>query len=448
MGDDIICGMATRFTRLSVVADQHQVDASLPASRPVAEFLSELSALFNLPTTNPPTTWTLSTPRHGVIATERSLDEAGVLDGDVLYLSRALAAAEAPVVDDVLTAVGDTVDSRARPWSGPHRDRVVTTLLAVAMLALIAVVATVPDPYVGGAILTIVFGTGAVLVRLLSSRGGQVLGWATLPAAVLGGFGLTAGAPTSVRLITAAAAGLVAVAIIAAVGWQNRALVIAGVTSGGLAAGVAVLLAAGVYGVSIAAWATPAFVLALGVLPQLALSASGLLRLVERCEQGQPTPRDEVNRAVRVGRSAVDGGVAAVALAGAVAAITLVWAGRPTQAALGVLLGILFLLRSRGFSHAHHVAALLIVPVVTLLTVATMAPSWAGLQDPTAAALRIMAITLVAATVAGTGYLQVSEVTAARLSRLFDQLDLMAVIVVIPLVLLAQDVFGWLAQYL
>jgi type VII secretion integral membrane protein EccD len=440
--------MATRFTRLSVVADQQQLDASLPASRPVAEFLGELSALFNLPTTSPPTTWTLSTPRHGVIAAERSLDEAGVLDGDVLYLSRALAAAEAPVVDDVLAALSDTVNSRARPWSGPHRDRVVTTLLALAVLALIAVVATVPDPYLGGAILLIVFGMGSALVRPLSSRGGQILGWATLPAAVLGGFGLTAGAPPSARLTTAAAAGLAAVAIVAAVGRQNRTLVTAGVASGGLAAGVAVLLAVGVDGTSVAAWATPAFVLALGVLPQLALSASGLLGLVERCEQGQSTPRSELNRAMRVGRSVVDGGVAAVALAGAVAAGTLVWAGRPAQAALGVLLGVLFLLRSRGFSHAHHVAALLAVPVVTLLAVAVAAPSWAGLQDPAATALPIVAVALVAATVTAAGYLRVSEVNAARLSRLFDRVDTVAVVVVVPMVLLAQDVFGWLAQHL
>jgi len=245
------------------------------------------------------------------------------------------------------------------------------------------------------------------------------------------------------------AAGLVGTAIGGAVGRSNVAIVVAGAVGGGLAGGVAALLAAGVDATSVAAWATPAFVLVLGVLPQLALSASGLLGLVQRAEEGQPTPRGELSKAMRVGQATVDGGIVALSVAGAAAAATLVWAGQPTQAVLGGLLGALFLLRSRGFSHAHQVAFLLAVPVVTLLATAAALPSWAEVPDPAAgAAGRVVAVVLVAAAVVGAGYARVSEVTAARLSRLFDRLDAVVVILVVPMVLLAQNVFGWLVQHL
>lgn len=441
--------MATRFTRLSVVAEQRQLDASLPAGRPVAEFLADLSALFNLPTTNPPTAWALSTPRHGLIAPERSLDEAGVLDGDVLYLSPALAAAESPVVDDVLTAITDTVDKRALPWAKAYRDWAITSLLAAVVLALVVTLATLPNPHASGAALLVAFAIGIALVKPVRTRGGQVLGWASLPAAVIGLFRLTAGAHLDVRLAAAVAAGLVGVATAAAVGRHNRALVVAGAASGVLAAGVAGLLTAGVDGSSIAAWATPPLVLALGVLPQLALSTSGLLGLVQRAEEGKSVQRGELTRALRFGQSAVDGSVIVAALVGSAAAATLVWAGQPAQAALGGLLGVIFLFRSRGFSAVHQVGYLLAVPVAALIATVAALPLWVDVHDVGGRAVyRIAGVVLVAVLVTSAGYTRVSEVSAARLSRLWDRLDTIATIALIPTVLLAQDVFGWLFNHL
>jgi len=441
--------MATRFTRLSVVAERQQVDASLPASRPVAEFLSDLSAMFNLPVTSPPTAWALSAARCGVIAPERSLDEVGVLDGDVLYLSPTIVAAESPVLDDALTAVADAVDGKALPWSGIYRDWAVTALLGAILLALAASLAGLPDPKASGSALLVLFAGGIALMKPLRTRGGDLLGWASVPAASIGLFRLTAGADTNVRLAAAIAAGLIGLAAVAAVGRHNPVIVVAGAVSGAVAAATAALVGLGVDGSSIAAWAAPALVLALGVLPQMALSTSGLLGLVQRAEEGTPVQRSALMTALRTGRATVEGGIIAAAVAGSAAVATLVWAGRPAQAALGGLLGLIFLLRSRGFTTADQVGYLLVVPITALVAGAAAWPLWLDVPGSTDRAVYQAAVILaVAGILAGAGYARLSEVNAARLSRLWDRLDSIALIVLVPTVLLAQDVFGWLSARL
>ncbi|HEX5493622.1 MAG TPA: EsaB/YukD family protein [Mycobacteriales bacterium] len=429
----------TRFTRLSVVASQRQLDASLPAERPVGEFLAELSDLFSLPTTNPPTTWALSTPRQGLIPTERTLDDVGVLDGDVLYLSPAANAAESPVVDDVLTAVEQTWETRGRPWSGIDRDRVCTVLLVPLVLSLVGALATVPDAGAGGLLL----GTFVVLAlasRALLSRGGMVLAWAGLPATLLGTFRLFGGQPLPVRLTAAVSAGLLGVAVVALAARLRRGVVIAGVVTG-LAGGlVSVALAATAPAVAVAGWAVPALVLAIGVLPQMSVVSSGLLALVRQVESGTPAGREQFDRALGAGQATVDGTVAAVGMLAAAAAATLVSTGQPWQAVLGGLLGLVFLLRSRGFSQARQVGFLLVVPVLAMLGAVAALPRWVdGVAGPwQRSGLWVAGVVVVAGLVSAAGFLRFGEVSAARLSRFYDRVDTLALLAVVPMVLVAQ----------
>jgi hypothetical protein len=46
------------------------------------------------------------------------------------------------------------------------------------------------------------------------------------------------------------------------------------------------------------------------------------------------------------------------------------------------------------------------------------------------------------------GYIRLNAPNAARLTRLLDFLDTVAIVALIPVVLLAQHVFGWLASRL
>jgi ESX secretion system protein EccD len=435
--------MATRFTRLSVVAGSRQLDTSLPASRPVAEFISDLPALLSIAPTDPPTAWALSAPRHGSIPPERSLDEAGVLDGDVLYLSPQTEAAESPVVDDVLHGIADTIDRQASPWSGPSRDRVTGSLLAVVVLALTATLTVLPQPRTAGLALIATFALAVGARVALRNRGGWLIGWAGWPALMIGTFLTVHQAELDVRCTLGLTAGLLGLAVLAAVDHGMRAVMVAGVVGGALFGLAGAVLAAGVSDTLLAAWSAPALVLVLGVTAQLAVSTSGLPGLVRQAEEAGAVPRPDLNRAVHLGLANLDGTVAATGLAGVAATATLLSSDHAPYAILGGLLGLVFLLRSRGFSGAYQVGFLLAVPLAALIAAAVALPTWAQVSDQASrGALRGAALAVVAIVVGVAGYVRLPEVTAAQFARLWDILDTVAVIGVVPMVILAQLAAG------
>jgi type VII secretion integral membrane protein EccD len=435
--------MATRFTRLSVVAGSQQLDTSLPASRPVAEFISDLPLLLSLAPTDPPTAWALSAPRYGSIPPERSLDEAGVLDGDVLYLSPRTEAAESPVVDDVIQGIADTVDRGTSPWARPSRDRVTSSLLAVVFLALTATLTVLPQPRTAGLVLIGTFAVAVGVRMALRHRGGWLIGWAGWPALVIGTFLAVHQADLDVRCTLGLTAGLLGLAVLAAVDHGMRAVMVAGVVGGVLFGLASALLAAGVSDLALAAWSAPALVLVLGVTAQLAVSMAGLPGLARQAEAVGAVPRRDLSRAVHVGLTNLDGTIAATGLAGAAAAATLLFSDHTPYAFLGGLLGIAFLLRSRGFSSAYQVGFLLVVPLTALVAAALALPGWAQLSDPESrGALRGAALAVVAILVGIAGHVRLPDVAAAQFARLWDILDMVAVIGVVPMVLLAQLTVG------
>ena len=443
----MICLMATRFTRLSVVAGEQQLDASLPSTRPVAEFLADLPALFSLPPAAPPVAWSLSTPRLGPISPERCLDEVGVLDGDVLYLSTATEAAESPFVEDVINTIAGTVDERRPPWRDEHRDRVVTILLAGVAVALAAALFTVPDKFIASALL-VVAGLGALgLGHYLAARGGAAVEWTVLAFALLTSVRLSEGQYTATRVMAAVTAALVGLAATALVR-RRQALIVAGVFGAAVAGLVGLLLAWNIHGPSIAAWASPALLLALGILPAAALSASGLVGMVQRGEDEAPVPRAELTRRTRTAAARIDGAVTVVGAAGVLAVAALIGDGRHAQAVLGLLLALIFLLRSRGFAAARHVGWLLAVPAAALVATAFALPGWTDVLRPwPAATVRTVGLLGAFCLIALVGYVRLPAPAAARLTRLLDLLDTVAIVALVPVLLLAQGVFGWLADH-
>ncbi len=440
--------MATRFTRLSVVAGQQQLDASLPSTRPVAEFLADLPALFSLAPTTPPTAWALSTPRHGQISPERCLDEVGVLDGDVLYLSPAINAAESPFVEDVLGTIASTVDGRTPPWRDEHRDRAVTYLLAGVVVTLAFALFAVPQRIASGVTLVVV-GLGAVaLGTYLATRGGAAIRWTVPVFTGLAAVRFSEGQQLGTRWLATVAAGLAGVAVMALV--QRRQAAVVGCGTGAVLAGLTALLVSWhIDAASIAAWASPALVLALGLLPQLALSASGLVGMVQRGEDEGRVPRAELLRRTGTAADRIDGALVATAFTGAAAVAALVLTGRSGQAVLGGLLALIFALRTRGFASVRHVGFLLVVPVTGLVAAALALPAWAHVTRPEfVATQRIVGLVVVGCLVALAGYVRLSPAAGARLTRALDLLDTLSIVALIPVLLLAQDVFGWLARKL
>jgi type VII secretion integral membrane protein EccD len=438
--------MATRFTRLSVVADNQQLDASLPATRPIAEFLGQVPGMLGLPAGDEPTAWSLSSPSRGAIALDRSLDEAGVLDGEVLYLTPLTDSARPPTVEDVVATVSETVDSTARPWTGAARDTTITCLLAVVGLGLVAAAASAPNVRTGAVLLVGLAAAGIAVATVLRRRGGVVLAWTVAPLALAVAF-----ARISVGVDVRATAAVAGVACgVAAVGQalhRSWALAIAGVGVAVAAGSTAIALHAGAGSSALAAWAAPVEVLLIGLIPQLALATARLVPLVREAETAEPVSRRSVLERVGLGTAMVDGLSAVLAVVAGASSAVLIVAGKPAQAALGGLLGLIFLLRSRAFTPARPVGFLLAVPTIALMASAGALPYWLDITSPASrSASWTLALVVVAAVVAGCGYLRLGEVAAARLSQLLDRIDLLAVLALLPLTLLAQDVFGWLSN--
>src|ERR1700722_19642994 len=123
--------VADRLCRVTVVGETRRVDLAVPAQAPIAEFISTLAGLCAQDDDAAfPAVWSLAVPGRAPFPLHASLDQAGVLDGQVLYL-RDLAAGEAnePVVLDIAEAVEEATDELGR-WAWTPRSRDVTMLAA------------------------------------------------------------------------------------------------------------------------------------------------------------------------------------------------------------------------------------------------------------------------------------------------------------------------------
>jgi type VII secretion integral membrane protein EccD len=429
--------MATRFTRVSVRADTRSVDVSLPADRPLVELLPELRNLLSLPPRDAGP-WALSTVTAGAIDQRRSLEEAGVVDADVLYLTPPQDAPLPPAIDDVIDEVQATLDNDGSEWTGDARMYGCCALAAVALLALTAVVAFLPLRLAGTAALLADVALCAVIAGwLLRGRGGDLLGAAAIPAWALAG-AMAARAAIGDRPafvaggLAGTAVGFLALALFGE-RWHAPAVAGATVVPFGLLG--AVLVAAGLRWAAVAAVTAALAVFASGFAPQAALARSRLVALVRAEEQGQQTGREQLATAVRRGQLTLTGAVCGIAVVAAVAAIGLLTHGGWVGVLLGSTLGAVFALRSRAFTRTGQVLAMLL-PAVVAATVAALAVPRA-LDAPVRMAtwLAFIGPLLLIAGLILAGRPRMGEVGAARLRQLFDAVELVAVVSLVPLVI-------------
>ncbi len=354
--------MGTRFTRVTVVGDQRQIDVSLPADAPLAEQLPMVLRLLSVPSSPVPVRWVLSTPELGPLARDRSLDEVGILDGMVLYLTEGAAAAPPPFVDDVESAAADTVAEVAPAWDAAPRRSGVAGLLALVLLAAqwVALGASSPVTWIGAALSGLL---ALVIGALVAERGGLWVALTAVPAA-------------AIVVVTAVSDGLTAADLLLAVAAAAFALLVVGlvrrapglVTGGAVAAVIAlvgwVCLTAGLPADRAAGLVLLVTVIAAGLAGQFALGGAGLVNLLVADERGQKVPRTAVVSSVLRGQSIATGVVWAAAGGAAVACWALLSAGGPGTGnwiapAMGGLGGLLFLLRSRMFTRARQVVPML-----------------------------------------------------------------------------------------
>ena len=150
-------------SRVSVLAPRTRIDLALPADVAIADLVPAVLVLAGEPAGTGPA-WTLALLGHGPADPERTLAGLGVLDGDQLVLRPDDAAAPAPLYDDVVDAVAEVAPPAYRAWTPASARRVgrvaLGAALAVAVLTLVAV-GRGPGT-AGGAITAAVAGLGAL----------------------------------------------------------------------------------------------------------------------------------------------------------------------------------------------------------------------------------------------------------------------------------------------
>ncbi|XTZ17750.1 EsaB/YukD family protein [Micromonospora echinospora] len=437
--------MANRFTRVTVVADGRSLDVSLPAARPLVELLPQLCDLLSLA---PQVTgrWTLSTPASGGLDPRRSLDEAGVVDAQTLYLTPPEQAALPPFVDDVVDEVQSTVDGDGSEWSGAARAAGCAALAGVVVLVLTYVLATTTAPQTAVA-LAVVAVAAALTGRLLRDSGGHLLVAAAVPAwsLALTTAARLAGWDTPAQVTVGVVGAGAGTALVALTGDRWYGVAAGGVTLASFGVAGTALLTAGLDPVRTAAVGAVLVVFAVGLAPQLALDSSRLVELLRMQEESRWVGRHLIEAAVRRGEAVLRGAVTGIAAAAVGTALVLLTGDGLPEVFLGGVLGLVFALRSRIFTRRGQVVPMLVVPVlvatvllvdgVGLLTSAGAGRVWLLVAGGGAA----VAVLLRA------GRPRLDEVAAARTRQLLDLVEVVAVVSLVPLVIAVFGGFAWAA---
>jgi hypothetical protein len=179
---------------------------------------------------------------------------------------------------------------------------------------------------------------------------------------------------------------------------------------------------------------------ALGLLPRLALTASGLTRLDDRHANDQPVTRSSAESAVDAAHRGLAVACVAATGSGALAGWLLAQQGTGWTVALACLVAVAMLLRLRAYPLTVEVAGLVAASLVVVAglvhRLVQVEPAWWG--GAVAIMLAVAAVGLVVL-----GY-QPPPHVQARARQLADRLEGFAVVALMPVALGASGVFATL----
>jgi type VII secretion integral membrane protein EccD len=430
------------YSRVTLIGDRYRVDAVVPSDEPVGRLMPDLLRLVGDGVESPPRLRHLVGRDGRVLSSEHTLAGSYVTDGSVLVLARAEDTPPAPVVHDLTEEAAGDLDGRAWRW-GPDARRWTATVATVGLMATAGLVSrTVVED--GAAAAGLLAAAAALVVTL-----GALIGWAR-PTPVATALALGGGALAVVAIWTAAdtsdwevgarAGGIVAVTafVLAVLGamsplGQGGAIGSAAASLLGLAwvAGVAV----GLSTTELAAVMSVIAGLALGLLPRLALTASGLAALDDRRASGASVARYEVDRALAANHRGLVTATLVVALSAALSGGLLARDLNPWTASLAGLTALVLAGRSRLFPLVPQVVGL--QAAVAAIGAALFAAWVVDTPDARPAQVGVAAATALVPLVALAA--DPPEHVRARLRRVTDWVEAAAVIALIPV---AIGVFG------
>jgi len=438
-----------QLSRVTLVGERRRADVVLLSDTPVGQLIPEILQLLDDRPAAQPMTRQLVTSDGSVLPHDSTLASAGIADGSVLRLVTTHSAPPAPVVHDVTDQVAEDLDLRAWRWS-PAARRASAGVATVTFAVIAALLARREFPLgalVGAflAVTVVLLATGALVAK--GGRGNRGLATALLVAS--GGLGvLTAwaaadayGWPGTARLAAVTGALVVTLMFLGYFSPLGKGGLVGAVTTATISIVWEAVAAFQDDPARLGAVMAVFSLVLLGVLPRLALMASGLTALDDRRSGGVSVSRHHVGTAL----AATHRGLALSTTVTAVSAVCAGWlltlAEVPTvwTVMLASLVVVVLVSRARAFPLVAEVVVLFLAASSLIVRLVMMWMEHAGGGGPLAVLCVAAVLPLVALAV------QVPEHVQVRLRRMADLVESVGMVGLFPL---AFGVFGVYGQLL
>jgi type VII secretion integral membrane protein EccD len=429
----------TAFTRLTVIGSARKADLVVPNDEAVAGLMPRLMDLLDEPTGSVVRPLTLVRSTGEQLDVALTIADQQVSDGELLRLVRSDDAPPPPEVADVTDVLGETLRDRSGLWSTFARELTGAVAIGVLGCALVGQLAAGPLPLV---LAVLLLSLVAAIVGRLSMRWicvaltSAALGVA---AAVVWTFSSTLGLSLPLRLSAAvlgfAALGWICLGLGYGQGLRSRPAWFGSLVGIPVSMLPLIMVLLGSRSEAAAALTAAVSVVVCGVLPRLALVASGLTGLDDQVVEGHPRRRDDVSLTVNDAYRVLSWVTFAVAIPIAVTSALLLASGDLWAVWVGLMVIMVSALRTRAFPLAVQQMALWFAVLVGLL---------GGLIGQSRLGQPLVAGIL--ASIAGLVVIMVLARPAAHqrafLRRVGNVIEALAVIALIPLLLAMFGIFS------
>jgi type VII secretion integral membrane protein EccD len=434
------------FSRVTVTSSHGRTDVSVPDDLAIADLVVQVRRLLNAPVG---TRWVLAHPDSGDLDPDATLADLGILDGELLYLRQHADGFESPYVED---AAEEAAAVQGAAWSAEATARALAALAAVPLALAGPLLLWRFDPAQTGWLLAVLLGAAVSGVLLANLTGGDALAGALALAvppagasfAAAGARAAGASPGATLAIVTGAVAAAAALGQLAA-GRRQPAMwwLVAMAATATVPAGLwLAMTTAGLPGDRAAALVAVLLVAAQPFLPRLSVELAGLGGVADQAAAGAAVRRQRAQDAARRARLLLVALLTGTAAPTVLLIATLASQRSGAHLALAGLVAAATLLRARRYSQAAHVVPVAASGVAGLLVAAVAAvaapdgpPAWT-----------VVAVALAVTTVlAALSRLGSAGTARPRGRMLLDRVETLVLIACVPVLAAVLGVYGWVA---
>lgn len=434
----------SQYTRLTVLGSERRLELVSPDDEPVAALIPQVARLLKEPTSAEAHPLAFVRMTGEQLDPGLSLAEQDVLSGEPLRLLRVMDAPPPPEVSDITDVVADERDHNPALFTDRHRRGLSAVLLgALVFIALILFGEAVSSVlqlsgYCGVAVITAVL--GRFRQRSLALVGCAITLGAVIPVSIGVADAFLDDIADPLRWVLATLVlGWFGLGLAVGFGLQQRG-VAQGAVLGILGAlGMLIPLTVGIDLAHTMTIVAISVVLVLGILQWWAMTTSGLTGLDDLVISGKLSDRNRVRDRVEVTYSTLTWSVIALVTILVVCGVQLIQVGSIWTIGVAIAVAIVAILRTRAFPLVPQIVALWLgaASIAAALAVHSLAQSagWLGIAMVIALILAIIAVVA-----------NPAPQVPARLRRLGNSLETIAIVVLVPLALGVLDIYAPLLE--